>query len=102
MLLIKLIILLVLGGELFRAEAAAPTPVGAGDDGVFGLVSVAGWSCDDGKKSLTLDCVNGASASPFIMCSSEGGCSDPRLKKGVDKRRRYYIIQSVLEKRVKN
>ena len=88
LLLIELIILLVLGGELFRAEAAAPTPVGAGDDGVFGSVSVAGWSCDDGKKSITLDCVNGASSSSFIMCSSKGGCSDPRLRKGVDKKRR--------------
>ena len=97
------LLLLVLGGELFHAEAAASTTVGADDDGVFESgVGGAGWSCDDEKKSLTLDCVNGASSSPFIMCSSEGGCSDPRLKKGVDKRRRYYIIQSVLEKRVKN
>ena len=89
LLLIELIILLVLGGELFRAEAAASTPVGVDDDGVFGSVSVAGWSCDDEKKSLTLDCVNGASSSSFVMmCSSKGGCRDPRLRKGGDKKRR--------------
>ena len=75
-------IVLVLDGELFHAEAAASTPVGADDDGVFGSVSVAGWSCDDEKKSVTLDCVNGASSSSFIMCSSKGGCSDPRFEKG--------------------
>ena len=71
--------------------------MGADDDGVFGSVSVAGWSCDDGKKSVTLDCVNGASSSSFIMCSSKGGYSNPRLRKGVDKKRRDYIIQSVLK-----
>ena len=83
------ILLLVLGRELFRAEAAAPAPVGADDDGVFGsgVRGVDVWSCDDGKKSVTLDCVRGASSS-FIMCSSKGGCSDPRLRKGVDKKRR--------------
>ena len=80
-------ILLVLGGELFRAEAAASTPVGVDDDGVFGSVSVAGWSCDDGKKAVTLDCVRGTSSS-FMMCSSKRGCSNPRLRKGVDKKRR--------------
>ena len=82
-------ILLVLGGELFRAEAAASTPVGADDDGVFesGVRGVDVWSCDDGKKSSTTVCVRGASSS-FMMCSSKGGCSDPRLRKGVDKKRR--------------
>ena len=82
-----IILLLVLGGELFRAEAAASTPVD--DDGVFESgVRVAGWSCDDEKKSVTLDCVSGASSSSFMMCSSKGGCSNPRLRKGVDKKRR--------------
>jgi hypothetical protein len=81
-------ILLVLGGELFRAEAAAPTPVGDGDDGVFGsgVRGVDVWSCDDERKASTVVCVKALSS--FMMCSSKGGCSDPRLRKGVDKKRR--------------
>ena len=79
LLLIELIILLVLGGELFRAEAAASTPVGADDDGVFGSVSVAGWSCDDERKASTVVCVRALSS--FMMCSSKRGCRNPRFEK---------------------
>ena len=75
--------------------------MGVDDDGVFGSVSVAGWSCDDERKASTVVCVKALSS--FMMCSSKGGCSDPRLRKGVDKKRRdYNIIQSILEKRVKD
>ena len=72
-------ILLVLGGELFRAEAAASTPVGVDDDGVFGSVSVAGWSCDDERKASTVVCVRALSS--FMMCSSKRGCRNPRFEK---------------------
>ena len=87
LLLIELIIL-VLDEELFRAEAAASAPMGADDDVVFGsgVRGVDVWSCDDETKASILVCVKALSS--FMMCSSKGGCSDPRLRKGVDKKRR--------------